>query len=235
MTVEEVLTEMEKMGSESTRKTYIKHGAKPPVFGVKVQDMKLIKKKTRNDLKLSLELYDTGVFDAMYLAGLISKPKEMTKAQIQSWAERAIFYWLSEYIVPWVASESNYSFELAREWIESDNPTIVSSGWSPWSSMLMIKPNTEFDLKELTNLMESIPAKIQQAPDRVRYTMNGFIITAGSSVPELFDKAKEIGKKLGKVTVDMNGTACKVPSIDEYLDKVKSMNRIGHKKKTAFC
>lgn len=235
MTAEEVLTEMEKMGTESTRKTYIRHGAQPPVFGVKIQDMKLIKRKTRNDLKLSLELYDTGIFDAMYFAGLISKPKEMTKAQIQSWADKATLTWLTEYTVAWVASESNFALELAREWIQSDNPKIVSSGWATWSAMMMIKPNNELDLKELNKLLESIPAQIHQASDRVRYTMNGFIIAVGSAVPELFDKAKEIGKKIGKVTVDMNGTACKVPSVDEYLDKVKSMNKVGHKKKTAFC
>ena len=48
MTLNEVMQELESYGEESTKKTLMKHGAKEPFFGVRVQDLKKILKKTKN-------------------------------------------------------------------------------------------------------------------------------------------------------------------------------------------
>ena len=73
------------------------------------------------------------------------------------------------------------------------------------------------------------------APNRVRYCMNGFVISVGAYVTPLAKKAKALAKKLGKVEVDMNGTACKVPVALETIEKIESMGRIGKKRKTIRC
>ena len=78
MTTQEILSELEKYGNEQTKRTYIKHGATEPLFGVKVQDLKKILKKTKKNHELSLELYATGNYDAMYLAGLMADEKQIT-------------------------------------------------------------------------------------------------------------------------------------------------------------
>ena len=65
--------------------------------------------------------------------------------------------------------------------------------------------------------------------------MNGFVITTGSQIGELTAKAQEIAEKIGKLEVDMNGTACKVPFAKDYIQKVVDKQRIGKKRKTARC
>jgi hypothetical protein len=65
--------------------------------------------------------------------------------------------------------------------------------------------------------------------------MNGFVIAVGGSVPELTELAKETGKKIGIVTVDMGGTACKTPYSPEYIDKIIQRGALGKKKKTVRC
>ena len=92
LTVEEVMSSLEQMGSEQTKKVLTKHGAREPFYGVKVGDLKKIQKKVKKDYTLSKALFDTGNSDAMYLAGLIADEKLMTKSDLQSWAEKA--YWL---------------------------------------------------------------------------------------------------------------------------------------------
>jgi len=69
----------------------------------------------------------------------------------------------------------------------------------------------------------------------VRFTMNGFVIAVGSYVRELTAKATEIGDKIGKINVDMGGTACKVPLAAEYIQKVKDRGSLGKKRKSARC
>ena len=130
MTAQEVLAELETYGSEQTKNTLIKHGAKEPFFGVKVQDLKKVLKKTKKNHELSLDLYKTGNSDAMYLAGLMADEKQITKEQLNEWVNAAYWSYLSEYTVPWVASETDFGFELGLEWIKSDVETIAAAGSS---------------------------------------------------------------------------------------------------------
>jgi 3-methyladenine DNA glycosylase AlkD len=84
MTRQEVLAELEEYGDANTKNTLLKHGAKEPFFGVKVADLKKILKKTKKNHELSLELFDTGNSDAMYLAGLMADEKQITKKQLKN-------------------------------------------------------------------------------------------------------------------------------------------------------
>src|SRR5450432_3074348 len=151
-TAAEIVAELKALGSESIKKIFFKHGAMEPLFGVKVEYLKKIQKRIKKDHALSLALYDTGIGDAQYLAGLISEPARMTKAQLQKWVKTAGWKMVSDYTVPWVASESPFGAELAREWINSKNEGIASGGWATWSSLVSIKPDEELDLDELVDL-----------------------------------------------------------------------------------
>ena len=70
MTASEILKKLARLGSPGIKKTLMRHGAKEPLFGVKIEDLKKIQKTIKSDYALSLQLYDTGNSDAMYLAGL---------------------------------------------------------------------------------------------------------------------------------------------------------------------
>jgi hypothetical protein len=65
--------------------------------------------------------------------------------------------------------------------------------------------------------------------------MNGFVISTGSYVKALTDKAIRIGENIGKVNVDMGGTACKVPLATQYIQKVIDRGSLGKKRKMARC
>lgn len=235
MTTTEILQELQSMGSEQTKKTFLRHGAREPFYGVKVGDMKKIVKRVKKNHELSLALYDTGVSDAMYLAGLIADEKKITKQDLQRWAEKATWYMLNEYTVAWVASESPYGWELALEWIESDKENIATSGWATLASLCTIKPDNELDLNKLSQLLDRVAATLQSSPNHVRYVMNTFVITCGICVVPLSDKAIETAKKVGKVYVDLGDTACQVPEAVAYIKKAHDMGRLGHKKKMARC
>ena len=235
MTTKEILTELEEYGDEQTRKTYMKLGAKEPLFGVKVQDLKKILKKTKKNHDLSLALYASGNYDAMYLAGLMADEKQMSKEQLELWVSKAYFSYLSEYTVPWVAAETEYGFELGLKWIRSDIETVASAGWGTLAYYAAVHPDEMLDIDTYIKLLDTVENEIHSAQNRVRYAMNGFVIAIGSYVEALTKKSKEVAKKIGKVTVDVGGTACKVPLANDYIDKVIAKGRIGVKRKTARC
>ena len=132
-TVNEVLEALKSKGSETTRNTYARHGASgSKVYGVKVADMKVIAKSIKGEQDLALALYDTGHYEAMYLAGMVADGKKMTKRQLDAWAAGAVWEWSAEYTVPWVASESEHGHALAVQWMDSKTEHVACAGWNTY-------------------------------------------------------------------------------------------------------
>jgi len=235
MTTEQVMKELEKKGSESIRKIFKNHGNNGAMYGVKVADLKVIQKKVKKDHELAMGLFATGNYDAMYLAGLIADESKMSKKDIQQWAERSHSKGISEYTVAWVAAESEYGWELGTKWIDSPKENVASAGWNTLSGVIAMKPDNELDIALIKKLLQRVVKEIHSAPNRVRYTMNGFVIGVGAYIKELTKEAIEISKKIGDVYVDMEGTACKVPSAVDYIKKIEARGSIGKKKKTVKC
>jgi 3-methyladenine DNA glycosylase AlkD len=235
MTAAEIVAELQTLGSASIKKVLLKHGAKEPIYGVKIEDLKKIQKRVKKNHALALELYDTGISDAMYLAGLIADDAQMTKEDLQRWVEQASWYMVGEYTVPWVAAGSKFGHELALEWIDAPQPHIAASGWATLSSLVALKEDKDLNLPELKRLLQRVQKTIHAQPQRVPYVMNGFIIAVGSYVPKLTDVALQVADKIGTVEVDMGDTACKVPSAREYIQKVQQRGTLGKKRKTVKC
>jgi 3-methyladenine DNA glycosylase AlkD len=235
MTVPEIMSQLEAMGSESIKKLLLKHGVKEPFFGVKIEHLKPIQKKVKKDYELAKGLYATGNADAMYLAGLIADDDAMNKDDLNTWAKQATSNNISEYTVPWVAAEGNYGWELANNWINDTHEHIAAAGWSTLSNLVALKPDSELDVPALKSLMKRVEETIGSSPNRVRYTMNGFLISAGAYVPALTEDAIATAQRIGTVEVDMNGTACKVPAVKDYIQKIADRGGIGKKKKTVKC
>ncbi len=235
MKAAEVMKELQKKGDAQTRKTWLRHGCPEPLFGVKVADMKVLMKKTGRDTALAKELYRTGNGDAMYFAGLIGNGAELSLAELQEWAERATWGMVSEYTVPWMAAEHPEGWDLALRWIDSPVEKIASAGWNALSSIVSRREDKELDLKAVERLLDRVVKTIGSAPNRAKYTMNGFVIAVGVFVKPLTKKALEVAGKLGKVDVDVGDTACKVPVATEYIRKFVSSGRHGKKRASVKC
>lgn len=234
-TVDEVMAELESLGSEQTKKTLMRHGAPENMFGVKVGDLKKIVKQIKGQQQLALDLYATGNSDAMYLAGLVADGSQMNKTLLQRWATNSGWYMISEYTVPAVTCEHPAARDLAMKWIGAKKVVLQTCGWTTYSGIVATQEDSDLDQKEILSLLKTIERSIHDSPNRVRYTMNNFVISVGSYVEPLMREAKQVAKKIGKVSVDMGSTACKVPLATEYIGKVESMGRIGKKRKTMKC
>jgi hypothetical protein len=235
MTASEILKELKPLGRDSYKNVLLKHGVQEPVFGVKVEDLKKLQKRVKKDYQLALDLYDTGVYDAMYLAGLIADDRRMTPQDLQHWADKASCSPLSTSTVAWVAAESGRGFEMALRWIDSKTERVAVAGWATLGSLVAITDDAELDLAELKRVLQRVQKTIHQQPDEVRYVMNSFVIAVGSYVKSLTEPALQAAEKIGVVKVDMGDTACKVPRAPDYIRKAQERGAVGKKRKTAKC
>jgi len=236
MTAKEVLDELKPLGRESYKRLMFKnYGVKEPCFGVAIGELKKIQKRIKKDYQLALDLYDTGNYDAMYLAGLIADDMRMTKKDLQRWVEKAYVGALAGATVPWVAAGSPHGWEVALEWIESPRELTAAAGWGTLSALVSIKDDAELDLPAFKKLLQRVQKTIHQAPDVVRYQMNGFVIAVGSHVASLTDTAIQTGEKIGAVMCDLGNNSCQTPFAPDYIRKVQKHDSIGKKRKTAKC
>jgi len=235
MTAREILEELRTLGSESIKKVLRNHGVREPFFGVKIGDMKKIQKRIKRDYRLALELYDTGNYDAMYLAGLVADDAKMTREDLNHWVKMANGGALASATVPWVAAGSHHGYELALEWIESEQENVAVAGWATLSSLVAMKDDDDLDPAGLKRLLQRVRDTIHQQPDSVRHAMNAFVIALGTYVRELSDLAAQAAAQVGQVSVDMGNTACKVPNALEQIQKARESGAVGKKRKTVKC
>ncbi|MGD0787058.1 MAG: DNA alkylation repair protein [Terracidiphilus sp.] len=236
-TVPSILAELKNKSKEQTRKIYARHGmALERVLGVSTADLKVIAKSIKGQQALACELYATGIMDAMYLAGMVAHGSKLTREELNAWAEGAAdLQMISEYTVPWVTVENQHARALALQWIRSKKEHVAAAGWSTYAGLLAIRPDDQLDLAEIESLLQTVVQEIGGAQNRVRYTMNTFVISVGGYVKPLLQRAKAVARQIGIVPVEIGETACKVPVATQYIEKIESMGRVGVKRKTLRC
>jgi 3-methyladenine DNA glycosylase AlkD len=231
------MAELKKKGAENRRTMYARHGmAKELVLGVSVADLKMIAKTIKGQQALACDLYKTGIMEAMYLAGLVANGSRMTSAQLDGWvAGGSKLQMISEYTVPWVAADSPHARDLALKWIKSKPEHVASSGWCTYSGLAATRDDKDLDLPEIEDLLNKIVKGIKVAQNRVRHTMNNFVIAVGTYVVPLSSEAMAAAKAIGEVSVDMGKTECKVPLAVESIQKAMHAGKAGKKRKTMRC
>jgi 3-methyladenine DNA glycosylase AlkD len=235
MTAAEIVNQLETLGADSYKKVLLNHGVQEPVFGVKIEELKKIQKRIKKDYQLALDLYDTLVYDAQYLAGLIADETKMTKKDLRHWLAKGNCAALCGSVVAWVAAESRHGRELALDWIQSKKENTAQTGWTTLGCLVALRDDADLDLPELKGLLQRVEQTIHQQPNCVRYAMNGFVIALGIYVREFTELAMQAGQKIGPLSVDMGPTACKVPYAPEYIQKALKRGAVGKKRKTVRC
>ena len=235
MDLQSVMLELEALGKERTRNTYVNNGAQQPLFGVATGAMKPIAKKIKRNQQLADELYETGNYDAMYFAGIIAEPNTMTKAHFNAWIERAYFYMLSDYVVAVTLAEAPIAQEVADEWIASNEDLKMSAGWSCYCWLLGNQKDENFNRDKLLKMLHFVAQNIHSAPNRTKASMNNFVTTVAISYKPLHEDATAIAAQIGQVEMPQaNGKSTFLHAHAQIIKEIER-NRIGFKRKYVRC
>ena len=235
-TAQQILNELKPLGSESVKRILCNnHGVREPCFGVKIGDLKKFQKRIKKDYQLALDLYDTGNYDAMYLAGLVADDARMTKQDLQRWADKAYGGALPGSTVASVAAGGPHGWEMGLKWIDSSQEKVTEAGWATLSGWVAVKDDSALDLAALKSLIDRVQKTIHTAPDMARYAMNNFIISVACYVKPLTEHARKAAEKIGPVHANLGNNSCEIPFAPDYIKKVEARHPIGKKRKTMKC
>jgi 3-methyladenine DNA glycosylase AlkD len=82
VTLKDTLAHLESLGDGKGRAHNKKHGAGDNQFGVRLGDIRKLAAKIKTDDQLAAALWDTGNIDARFLAILLTKPKSLSRDEM---------------------------------------------------------------------------------------------------------------------------------------------------------
>jgi 3-methyladenine DNA glycosylase AlkD len=217
MTFAEAMKTLEKAGSEQTRKTYRRHGATDPMFGVSFATLKELTKRIDVDHELAHALWNTGNFDAQNLAVKIVEPGRMSAADLDRWMRQCPNTRMCGGYAAMIASESAHGRAKAEQWLASKDDWERCCGWTLLGQLSM-RDETLPDETFLTRIAE-IEKRVHSAPNSERYGMNMALIQIGCRNAALTKAALAAAKRIGPVEVDHGDTECKTPDVASYIEK----------------
>lgn len=215
-TLSEAMAALEAAGSAQTKKTYLRHGAVEPLFGVSFATLKTLHKRIRVDHDLALALWATGNFDARNLAVKVVDPARMTPAELDRWARESMVRMCKGYVAA-VACEGPHGLSRADAWLAAPDEPRRTMGWSLVGALAMCDtsvPGAWFDAR-----LAEIERGIAAAPNAVRYAMNQALLSIGCRDARLRKAATAAAKRIGPVEVDHGDTACQTPDAVASIDK----------------
>lgn len=216
MSLDETMTALEKAGSAQTRKTYARHGATEPMFGVSFATLKSLYKRIGVNQKLAEALWSTGNYDARNLAVKIADPAGISSRELDRWAATSAGRMCGGYVAH-LAAESPHGLTKAEKWLAASNENTCFAGWSLVGTLAMIDESTP-DSWFVARLAQ-IEKMIHAAPNTHRAGMNQAVICIGCRNASLRKAATAAAKRIGTVEVDHGDTDCKTPDAAAAIEK----------------
>lgn len=216
MSLAEAMRALEEAGTEQTRKTWKRHGAVEPMFGVSFAVLKSLVKRIGVDHELALALWSTKNHDARMLALKIADPARITSAVLDRWARERRVRTCGGYVAM-LAAESPHGSAKAQAWFASEDATLRCQAWTLAGHLANLDetiPDAWFEER-----IARIETSIHSAPNDQRDVMNMALIAIGGRNAALRKRATAAAKRIGKVEVDHGDTACKTPDAATYLEK----------------
>ena len=217
MSLDEVMRALEKAGSAQTKKTYARHGAKEPLFGVLFGSLKVLVDRIGVDQELALELWSTKNQDARNLAMKIADPARIRSADLDRWAKENSMRICGTYIAS-LAAEGPHAAAKVRDWLASSDEGLRATGWTLIAQLANLDEKTPDDW--FAKRLAQIEKTIHSSSSVERGAMNGAVIAIGGRSAGLRALATAAAKRIGPVEVDHGDTACTTPDAVSYIGKL---------------
>ncbi len=217
MNVQEAMSALEGAQNAPTKKTYLRHGAKEPLFGVRTADLAKIKARIKVDHALALALFATGNADARLLAMQIADPGKLDEKTADAWLKAACWAMDTYYLGALLVRSPIWRRCMTR-WMAQSDEWVQSCGYGLLSQRLKEEPDSISDV-EAEAALQAIEAGIHGAKNRARSNMNTALISIGTYKPSLRAAALAAARRIGPVEVDHGDTDCKTPDAAAYILK----------------
>ena len=231
MSLPQVMATLEAMGTEQTRRTYLRHGVGEPLFGVRFGDLRPLAKRLGRDHDLARELWATGNADARLLACMVADPGLVSEAELDDWLSAMDSYVLVDVFVAELAAKVPGRRERAERWIASERDRVAQAGWDLMNAVAISDEAVPDDY--FAAQLALIADRMAGYGNWTRRAASNAITGIGLRNASLEAEARRAAASIGTVDFDPGQTACVMPDPIAYLEKTKAYREAQARKRAA--
>ena len=210
---------LEKLGTAQNRKTYARHGAREPMFGVSWANLGKLARQITCDPTLAEKLWASRNYDARILATMVADPAKITATALDRWARQIDCSAIGGALATLVA-RSPLAEHMSRRWKKDRGDLVADAGWAVLCCLA--RDERALSDEEGLKLIQEIEQRIHCAGNHTRYSMNGALIALGGGRASLAGPALAAAKRIGKAEVDHGDTSCQTPDATAYIQKMRA-------------
>jgi len=191
MKLDQVLAKLRTLANEENRQGMARFGINiENALGIKVTTLRQIAKEIGRDHALALQLWDSGFHEARILATIIEDPRQMTKAQAESWLKDINSWDLCDGFAGNLIDKTSFAYEKAIEWSQRE---------------------AEFERRAGLAAMAWLPVHDNKAPDETFAAFFPYIEAASDDERIYVKKAVSWAlRNIGKRSLGLNAKAIAV-------------------------
>lgn len=99
-------------------------------LGVKVPQMRKIAKEIGKDHKLALELWETGITEAMILSSMVDVPNEVTEEQMEVWAQDFDSWDVCDQVCMNLFDKTPLAWKKIHDWFDRDEEFVKRAAYA---------------------------------------------------------------------------------------------------------
>jgi hypothetical protein len=229
-TITEIQAELAALATPRMKKYYLSLGVHEPVYGAPTGAMKPLARRIKGNQVLAEELYGSGNFDSMYLAGMIADVPAMTPDDFRRWMAAAYCPAIADFIVSVSLAEAPFAQSLAAEFSDSAVVTTAAGGWNCYEWLLGSRPDAEFSPAMVQGLLERVVRQCATQPAVVQSAMQRVVVAIGVSYRPLHTAALEAATTL-QASLGAGADAHLLAQIAQAATK----GRVGFKRRHVRC
>lgn len=188
-TVAAVQAELAALEDPKIRAINERHGDE---HGVNLTKLRAVAARLKAQPELADDLWATGDAATRLVAILISRPKALSAAELDTMMRAAQVPKVLDWLLSYVVKKSQHAEELRVAWFDDADPVVAAAAWALTSVRVAKKPEG-LDLPGLLDLVET---HMKNAPERLQWAMNECLATIGIHHPDLRERAVAIGERL---------------------------------------
>jgi 3-methyladenine DNA glycosylase AlkD len=224
MTLDEVMSQLKAQRNEAVYKHNAKHGAGDNQFGVKTGDIKAVAKAIKSDPALASELWKTGNADAMLLATLIMKPKQLSMEEVEAMVRSVSYSHVADWLNSNVVKMHPQKEELRQKWMSANDPATTRAAWSLTTERVNKDPSG-LDLNGLLDRIDrelggAVEENAKWTMENPKWTVNYCLASIGIEFPEHRNRAIEIGEKNGAFRDYPTSKGCVSPYVPSWINEM---------------
>ena len=193
MTYQEVMAKLAELSGPEVPENKLRSGAGYSQFRVKMGDLRALAKSIKVNPPLASELWQSKNPEAMMLATLLMRPKDLSLEELASLAASVPLPVVADWLSTNVIKLHPRKEELRESWMNSPDEFTARLGWSLTAERIIKQPEG----LNLVTIMDRIEAEMPTAPVNVQWNMKYSLAEIGIRNPELRPRALAMGEKIG--------------------------------------